>query len=569
MSTMSCNERKAHVGLIALDAKRLSRHLRHDITNDWFPDPLGYLDLLDPDRLAELLDQRNRRHRGLPVASKVRIMNVPKTKGTLRYSAEFAFLDRAIYHGLVDFIASEFDDLLSPVVFGHRVERHDSRSTKHLFRPGVEMWSSFRHYVRLCSEGKYVVCTDIQGFYENLRFADIQASLQEGIAKIIAPERRIAELAHAISLLTSLLPHWMFSKTQGLPQNIDASAFIANQAIRRVDEAMLRLEYTYCRYMDDIRIVCNSSHECRKAIQQLSEHLRPLNLGLNASKTEILRPGTKEHKEKALLGDDNKIRDIANMWRSKSIAIREKAIPHLLALAADELDPKRQREGRPLASERQFRFALTRISQIANCPDVGVSPETWRPIVRRLAVSMFREPATTQDIADALKAMPVSARTLDRIESALLCDRFFLYDWQRHTISLFLLEQRSPSARLLDAAQAAIEGKSRLVSNGVAFLILGASGDISRQRLALRHFPKLSGEPESFDATTQRLALLSIHELNYREDIEPVIAQKDIHPDNKGILLERKDGRPWRGVYFKKRPTTTLSDLGVVPHHDY
>ncbi len=55
-----------------------------------------------------------------------------------------------------------------------------------------------------------------------------------------------------ISEIDRCLRSWSYRSEFGLPQNRDASSFLANLTLLSVDEAMLSRGYKYYRYMDDI-----------------------------------------------------------------------------------------------------------------------------------------------------------------------------------------------------------------------------------------------------------------------------------------------------------------------------
>lgn len=73
----------------------------------------------------------------------------------------------------------------------------------------------------------------------------------------------------------------------GLPQGPPASSFLADIYLDYVDSTMEVYE-NYYRYMDDIRIFCNTEIEAKKALKDLIIALRGIKLNINAKKTKIL-----------------------------------------------------------------------------------------------------------------------------------------------------------------------------------------------------------------------------------------------------------------------------------------
>ena len=81
---------------------------------------------------------------------------------------------------------------------------------------------------------------------------------------------------------------WYYNDRHGLPQNRDASSFIANIVLDAVDKSMVNKGYDYFRYVDDIRIICTDEFEAKRALNDLIFELRKFGLNINSKKTVIL-----------------------------------------------------------------------------------------------------------------------------------------------------------------------------------------------------------------------------------------------------------------------------------------
>jgi hypothetical protein len=115
-----------------LALQRVSKYMR----DDFWPDPLGFKDLLGDEaavgRLEPLL-KHYRPHRGASY-------NIPKANFTIRDSIYISAIDRLVYQALIDRLIVHIDPLLSPGVFSHRLR---SPTAKWIFYSGVEQWKKF------------------------------------------------------------------------------------------------------------------------------------------------------------------------------------------------------------------------------------------------------------------------------------------------------------------------------------------------------------------------------------------------------------------------------------------
>jgi hypothetical protein len=140
--------------LHGIDIDRVIRHLRSDLSDDWFPDPVGWEDLLRAEFLTPIICKSPqafwkaphtfwRAGHYQPVQRYVR--DVPKPNGTLRYSLEQTLVDRFVYQLLVSQMAPDLDQLISIRVLSHRV---DPKNSGALFKNGVSQWELFETSIR-------------------------------------------------------------------------------------------------------------------------------------------------------------------------------------------------------------------------------------------------------------------------------------------------------------------------------------------------------------------------------------------------------------------------------------
>lgn len=145
---------------------------------------------------------------------------------------------------------------------------------------GFLVWRNWRDQsnTRLSALGvEYVVVSDITGFYENV---DLQ--------RLASDIRGVGADPEIVSLLQSCLRNWALPRNEGIPQGYSASDILAKLYLDGVDRNLRNDGFTHVRYVDDIRIFCQTKLEARKAIRRLTAHLYPRGLNLQSAKTQIL-----------------------------------------------------------------------------------------------------------------------------------------------------------------------------------------------------------------------------------------------------------------------------------------
>jgi hypothetical protein len=135
------------------------------IRDDFFPDPIGYRDLLD-NRVATSAILRNMSAAFEPSGTASR--QIPKPNFTLRHCINLYPLDRIVYQALIDKLIPLLDPKLSDRVFSHRLREPGS---KLIFKNGPDQWKAFRRAVReavTSDRTNYLVVTDLAQYYENI-----------------------------------------------------------------------------------------------------------------------------------------------------------------------------------------------------------------------------------------------------------------------------------------------------------------------------------------------------------------------------------------------------------------
>ena len=132
-------------------------------------------------------------------------------------------------------------------------------------RSGFLVWREWREksLSKLSPSIKFVLATDIAGFYENIDLNKLQSELGPLFSE---PKQ--------LHLLMKLLNRWAYASGKGIPQGYSASDILAKIYLSPVDQGLRNLGFVHLRYVDDIRIFCLDERQAKKALLQLTELLR-------------------------------------------------------------------------------------------------------------------------------------------------------------------------------------------------------------------------------------------------------------------------------------------------------
>ncbi len=529
------------IGQVSLDSSLLNARLRVDLRDDWFPDPLGYEDMFSEGLIAEILNTNYEQNHGTYVASNRTLYNIPKTGFTLRYALETSLSDRALYHGLVSFLMPFYDAHIPWNVFSHRYDYEKERSrNKYLFKPSIESWKNFvGAATSAVSSDNWLLSTDLSNYFENIELSILKQSLLQLVPKLDVDVRGKSDVRAHIDFLFSSLAKWTFSADRGLPQNRDASSFLANVYMRQVDLAMIELGYgeRYFRYMDDIKIICSDEFQARLALKQLSIALRPLGLTINAKKTAIV-PGTDaEQIAKCLDQQKSAVEQMDSMWRQKTRSSLFALIPQLRTrilqlVGAGEVD------------SREFRYCIKRLELLIRYKDLYVPKQFYAGITYAISTAVVKYPASTDQYVRYLSAAETTETELSPIVDYLLSESQSIYSWQNYRLWLLLVEKKLSTPALLERARKLVRTADS-PNRAAASVFLGCCGTEDDRILVAENFRTL----DSF--LGQRAALLAIHELPFKPHVTTSV-RPHIRPDLFGVYRALKKSKR-RGAYIQPK----------------
>lgn len=533
------------LGGFSLDMGMVVRQLKQDLRDDWYPDPLNYEDLLNPEVAGVILETSFEAHHGLFGPEERLELNIPKRGFVLRYSLEMSPQDRLYYQALAGYLVPYFDPLLPNQVLNHRLAIGGSRAGRYLFKQPIEQWEHFQSYVREETKTRPVVLiTDVQNYYENISVEKVLHVLDSNVRNVKAEGAEKARIRRIIDELKRCLAKWCYTPAHGLPQNRDASSFLANLVMLPVDQAMLDRGYGYYRYMDDIRIATGSRYEARAALQHLTSELRKLGLNVNGQKTKIWEPEMEGYQE-ALGKDTPLLAQIDSMWRSKSLPVIRRSFKPLQMLAQQLIQ-------RGETQERAFRFCMKRFENLALCPELGVPKEFFAPLADLCIQQLDAQPFSSDQIVRFLKAVPTSTEQMLLVADLLADEKRAVYDWQKYLLWQLLVHKQFRDPELLVTAKKRMQDTAQEADRAGAVLYVGAMGDQSDRQGIAKIFKGFRNH------LVQRNALIAVHEVRYSEGIKQNVVDH-VLPSLKGTYQRVRDG--FMSQYF--RPLPPISALNI------
>lgn len=273
---------QAMINDVCLDLELARKRLASDLNDDWFHDPLKYIDLLNQDYLFKQFEEYfdDKKYKAIQAEQ----FFVPKKKLTLRQALVSPFIDRIVYMAVVGVLAEKMERAMIPSIYS---ARYNKFSKNQLIVNGVEQWKKMKYTLAKNAHDKNesgvyiyncVIEIDLLNFYDNIN----KKLLIEKIRRVCDTENE----RKACELLGEILKD-QSEKNLGLPQNSDASSLLASFYLNQVDIFMQNNTFSYYRFMDDIRIFCKDKYEARRILQMLEFELRRCDLSVNSQKTEI------------------------------------------------------------------------------------------------------------------------------------------------------------------------------------------------------------------------------------------------------------------------------------------
>lgn len=487
---------QAFINETCLDLELARKRLSSDIADDWFHDPLKYIDLLNQEYLfAQFEDYFNNKEY---VASAAETFYVPKKKFTLRLALISPFIDRIMYMACVGALATKLDQAQIANVYSARYNIFDQ---KNLILNGVEQWRKLQYQLQDVAnqkdaEEKYlyncVIEIDLLNFYDNIS----KDLLHRKILRICETDndRKAAEM------LRMLLENFT-DKEVGLPQNSDASALLASFYLNQVDIFMQHHAPEYYRFMDDIKIFCKDKYEARKILQTFEFELRRCYLSVNSQKTEIFVFNDASQGNTPLEAGEKKRNDfkgafdmatakIAKYRKSNNFQYRNEAFHSAIELLRENLNVRSdQRDD----ASKKMNFALNTIAMLASkgLEESAFSSTIIYPIVQACSQLVDR-PWITTELCKVMSLMPSEIVVEDMLKHLLpivLDERYNTYAFQIYQIWMLLAKHKIDLTKLKTYAVRHIEKNDDTNKAVIAAMVIYLCAvDLEYRRVILRKY---------------------------------------------------------------------------------
>lgn len=454
-----------------IDVRAVLKHLRQDMRDDWFVDALEYSEIFDaPNDLLAVVQTILHENNGQYQSGGRFAYDIPKTNLGLRYALETDFYDRFMYQAIASYLMPFYDSLLSNRVLGHRFNP-ERKSEKYIFKHRIDLWNTFQGITKTALEADgTLLVTDLINYFENITVDSIISALIDNLPNIEATGIEKNRIRNAIHTLEHLLDKWCYSQRHGLPQNRDASSFLANIVLNKVDRKMVEKGYDYFRYVDDIRVICNDENEAKQALNYLISELRSIGLNINSSKTKILTKQTPPDQIQDFFPSyDDRILAIDNMWKSRSRRVIARSIPLIHQLLRDLVDNDQ-------SQSRQFRFCINRLQTMIQ-QGVFDCASILTPAVEDILLNQLqKQPASTDFFCKIVSSMNPKSKIFSEVEKFLLDPSLSIHSWQNFNLWTLLASSGYESAKLIERAKSQIVKDFFAADVPAMFLYLGTLG---------------------------------------------------------------------------------------------
>lgn len=469
------------------------KRLKADMEDDWYHDPLKYIDLLNKDYLFKQLGEYFSNK--IYAASRAEKFYVPKKKFTLREAQILPFTDRILYMAAVGALAEKMDSAMISNVYS---ARYNKFSDTHLLINGVEQWKKMQYRLLESANlknanGAYkygcIIEIDLLNFYDNIN----KVLLKEKILRICETpgDKSAAQLIY--DLLCGFT-----KKDVGLPQNSDASALLASFYLNQVD-IFMQSHCSYFRFMDDIRIFCSDQYEARRILQTFEFELRRCHLSVNSQKTEIytlVDDGDEESttsKKRTIFQRvfDLEVNKISRLRKSANYAYLNEAFHLSLDLLETHLTNEDSLSSDD--SARRLNYALNTIAYLGIKNIKLLSEESKLKETIESAIGyLIDRPWITSQLCKVLNLMPseiIKKEYLEDLKKIVLTEKFNTYSFQTYQVWLLFAKHKCFDFELKSYAVKQIE-KNDETNRAViaAMVIYVCSVDNGYRRVILRKF---------------------------------------------------------------------------------
>ncbi|MEP6673197.1 MAG: RNA-directed DNA polymerase [Chthoniobacter sp.] len=332
LSTKDCST-LSHSGSKDVDWSSVLAWLKEDVRDDFFPDPVRYLDIFEGSEAylsqnPQQLDQFNR--------TPFQRLKVPKqnflTRDAVLLPIDFRIPYMATLFELFPVLAPTMSKQCYSYNQSH-VSPHKPREYPFPIIKTLDAWSDFENNCRMATfgeyvnAGKWVVVADLANYYEHITVNDLIRALVD-----LLPSSSSTEFAPCLESLRKMLL-WCSGtgSGSGIPQNYDPSSFMGSLLLTAVDREMSNIPgIFFARYVDDMRIVADSRGDALDALHRLQTICKLRGFFLNSAKSKLLEPGTDEYGAFFAADHEKRLQEIETVLDTEHVATIQKIIPGIV-----------------------------------------------------------------------------------------------------------------------------------------------------------------------------------------------------------------------------------------------
>ena len=536
---------------VELNIWRAIKRLRNDLRDDWFQDPLNFRFILYKkfflERIASSLDNSIIKYTPSAVAKH---FTIPKSGYSTRPSIEVSFIDRIIYQAYIDKLAENLDLSLDRKVYSFRYNSGKGNDV-YMFHYSIEQWKKYIYQTKsvLTKNKPFLVVADITNFFENINIKLLIKYLKELIHDYDNETfEKKNNLDKIVDNLNELIVNWndkLVNSEFGIPQNRDASSFLANLFLNKLDNIMIdsNSHSDYYRYMDDIRIVCKTKSEAIKAIYDLSVAMRDLGLNLNSSKTKIFDFNEDIAKIQEYLPESlTEIEQINSLLSTKRRRDVQKAVHITFRVFKNTIDNKNDEE--EYLKRRKLGFCIEKLQQFARTPGLK-DIINFKDVIDYVLKELVNQPWLTTSFIKLLRAIDKTYYKEENFQvlEGIILDKFKnIYQGQTYYLWMFLSYNDFKSENLLRYATDIIKNTNQenQADTAGAFLYLASINWKKYKTIMLK---SLNTGNLSENYFLQRNALIALRMVNPKEIKNEMILDdlKDFHhklyDENKEVFV--------------------------------
>lgn len=515
---------QAFINNVCLNLELARKRFKTDITDDWYHDPLKYIDLLNQDYLFEQFKDYFLKDIFKPNIAE--LFYVPKKSFTLRQALILPFRDRIIYMAIVGVLAESMDNSMIPNIYSARFNKF---SQDQLIINGVEQWKKMQYAIEETATLKNsdetfkyncIIEIDLLNFYDNINKELLIKKIQRVCKN--DNEKKACEFLH--SFLKNISKN-----NSGLPQNSDASSLLASFYLNQVDNFIQNKSLSYFRFMDDIRIFCNNKYEARKILQSLEYELKRCNLSVNSQKTQILSiidddkqkiSSNEIYRNKPVINKEDidtkklnihfdfDINKIVSLRKSDNYENRNDAFHQSIKLLEDNLEA--DLNGSDDAA-RKLNLCLSTIENLVK-KDINLysTNSTIKKSLIKSVKNLIDKPWITTQVCKVLNLIPseeISGEIIDLLKKIILDKDYNTYSFQTYQIWLLFAKHKLKCSHLKKYAVENIEKNDETNRPVIAAMIIFmCSIDDNYKRVISRKFD----EKFTHGYFQNRIALISL-----------------------------------------------------------